>query len=157
MKHALVIMMAIMIVGCSTRESFQPAQPEYKLWTKTDTNELMVKKALLECGNPATNTSLSAAKRAGLSLNDLQAIDACMESLGFKYKYKGHYRADACVNRPELPACQGKNIPKPSVKRRLNSKYCKRKRSYDYCVKTATNPAACKRIDYKNIVPECLP
>ncbi len=157
MKHIFTIAVIIVIAGCSIRESHQPPPPEYKLWTKPGASELVVKKALLECGNPSVDPSLYLAKRAGLSVNDMQEINACMELSGFKFRYKGHHRADICVRRPQIPACQGVNIPRPSVERRLNSEYCKRERSYDYCVKTAINPSGCKYSDYKNIVPECLP
>jgi hypothetical protein len=160
-----------LLAGCGTdfsiRNIDKPAPLPYESWVKSGASELDVKKALLECGDPAPNTTGFIYEKA-LGMKDLDAqlnhqflTGACMEKSGFRLRW-GDTIAKYCSwdRHRHLPACQpGAVIPERSVERRLNSWYCKVKTDREYCRKHAFNPAACDdpKKDYNNPPPECRP
>jgi hypothetical protein len=161
MKRWVLIIPVIAISGC-VRSYFQPALPEYEYWKKPGATELEIKKSLLECGSPSPNPLFDLFKHDYKLTNEGAAnrslmVSFCMESIGYT-KNLSVKKLCTLSHNEQLPVCMHKvPIYQPSVERRLNSKYCKRKSSYDYCVKTAMYPNGCKHNDYNNIVPECLP
>jgi len=114
--------------GCEFR-GFQPPPPIYEAWVKPGADEVEVSKKLLECGNSdIVNGGI------GQSMNEMATSDFCMERAGFRNKDGGAY--EWCRNHPEknLPICRpGARIPAPSVKKRLNSAYCKQYRQSSTC------------------------
>lgn len=157
----------IFVVGCAAY--FQPPKPAYQVWKKEGKGELDVKKALLECGEPSPEPTVEMYKYAfNIDLrSDPDAFnnkgfseDACMEQSGYARLMGYRSVAEYCSwdRYKHLPICQpNAEIPKPSVERRLNSWHCKIKTDYEYCLKHAVNPPACKPEGYKNPPPECVP
>ncbi|EJF93367.1 hypothetical protein LBE40_05960 [Bartonella taylorii] len=112
--------------GC---EGFFAPPPGYiYMWEKLGADKLEVKKALLECGMPTPYDEDS--ENREVSINAKATIYACMIQAGFRYKDKAVSRAGGwCYTFKEenLPICQpGAVIPQRSVKKRLNSPYCKK-------------------------------
>ncbi len=145
----------------------EPARLPEESWTKDGATRLDIKKALLECGSPSTQTDrFIYEKSLGIKnsddmLNHGLLTHACMENSGYMYWRKGTF-SDYCTvyNYKHLPACQpGAVIPDRSVERRLNSWSCKLKTDREYCRKHAFVPAACDdtKKDYNNPPPECRP
>jgi len=114
----ITLLLLIMLTGC-THKPFQPPRDEYEMWLTPDVSRIDVFKSLLECGmtDPLDgNVELN----GQFDLNGYVAAKRCMESLGYV-----NVHSPICSESSTLPACQpGAKIPKPSVERRLNSKYC---------------------------------
>jgi len=183
MRNKLItIVLLSLLTGCFgplTREYYQPLPPAYKSWAKLkpEISELRVKKDLLECGADGAST-ISDLVVKNFDDNNSFLADFCMESLG--YKHPSNYTTKQLCTHPDwkpLPACQPNAIiPKPSVERRLNSKYCQSKRTtisnniksnnanYRKCQKKISNPnvfiSSSKKTFcdfYKILAPECKP
>ncbi|WP_374112169.1 hypothetical protein [Bartonella harrusi] len=66
-----------------------------------------------------------------LSLNQMVSIDACMVQAGFHDRYDDPYW---CYNYKNLPICRlGVMISQRSVKKRLNSPFCKQNKNGSKC------------------------
>lgn len=169
MVQLTTLSVVLLLGGCwggyNIRNIDKPAPLPYESWIKPGTTQLDVKKALLECGDPAPETNSFVYEKAldlkgsDSQLNHSLLTHACMEKSGFVYRWKYTF-ADFCSwgRHKHLPACQpGAVIPKRSVERRLNSWYCKLKTDRNYCRKHAFVPAACdnSKKDYNNPPPEC--
>ncbi|WP_412057406.1 hypothetical protein [Bartonella sp. DGB2] len=101
--------------------------PDYKTWIKPGADSLQVKKSMLECGFPEIwGLSEPFSK---MTPNDTVMADRCMEQAGYKSKYAPVGFHAFCLRTgddPYLPACAPDAvIRKPSVKKRLNSAYCR--------------------------------
>jgi len=161
MKKVILVVILVGLTGC-VRHYFQPPPPEYKMWIKPGATELMIKKALMECGapnpRPSANSFTNAYRVEGDSLlNAIIEVDMCMEDWGFVSKWGSVKKVCKLPHNKHLPACRpGAVAPKSSIERRLNSMHCKKKSDYDYCVKHASNPSGCKHNDYSRLPPECL-
>ncbi|WP_208434267.1 hypothetical protein [Bartonella taylorii] len=107
--------------GC---EGFFAPPPGYLyMWEKPGADFTEVGKALSECGMPTPYNEDS--ENREVSNNAWATIHACMVQSGFHYKGTNNW----CYAYKEenLPICQlGAVIPQRSVKRRLNSLYCKK-------------------------------
>ncbi|WP_375645213.1 hypothetical protein [Bartonella sp. MR100HLJHH] len=125
MKQILNLLSGILllsIIGCNF---FKPAPGEVYMWEKPGADFTEVGKALLECGMP-TPYDVDPENR-NLSLNQMASIDACMIQAGFRDKDK--WGGTWCENykAENLPICRpGAVIPQRSVKKRLNSPFCKK-------------------------------
>ena len=159
LRRVFLLFIIVCVGGCfgdySISNIDKPMPEYYMLWEKSGNNVLDIKKKLLECG--AKNPSGDMA-----SMNQSALTYLCMVQAGYiplNSVNGSRKRSDSwCRNWPDLPACQtGAKIPVPSIKRRLNSDYCKRTRDYQFCKDTAPNPVACERMDFNNPPPECLP
>ncbi|UTO28635.1 hypothetical protein [Bartonella harrusi] len=123
MKQILKLLSTIIllsIVGCQFNK---PPLGEIAAWEKPGADFTEVAKALLECGMP-TPYDVDPENRK-LSYNAWATIDACMVQSGFRDKVGG---GTWCENHKseDLPICRpGAVIPQRSVKRRLNSPFCK--------------------------------
>ena len=170
LKKLLLAFILLILIGCSTymeQVVYKPAPATYEEWSKSGTSILDIKKALLECGKPASDTNFEIYEKVfNISrydelayMNRLQFEDICLERAG--YKYNGIYDTKKICSLEKyknLSACQPNTIiPTPSVERRLNSWYCKVKSDYDYCLKYSLNPTACSPEDARHLPPECLP
>lgn len=166
------ILASILLAGCGeyvarNLHMGEPARLPDESWMKHDATRLDVRKALLECGSPSTQTDRFVYEKS-LRITDGDDMlshslltHACMENSGFVYWRKGKFTDYCTVYREKhLPACQpGAVIPERSVERRLNSWYCKLKTDREYCRKHAFTPSACDdpKKDYSNPPPECRP
>ncbi|OLL52010.1 hypothetical protein AT238_02695 [Bartonella henselae] len=125
MKQTLKLLGAVIlfiITGCQ----FNKPPPGYlTAWEKNGVTDFTeVGKALLECGMPSLIDADSENRK--LSYNAWATIDACMVQAGFRDKVGG---GSWCENHKveNLPICRpGAVIPKRSVKKRLNSPFCKK-------------------------------
>lgn len=105
-------------------------------WGKNGVTDFTeVGKALLECGMP-TPYDVDPENRKN-SINAKATIYACMIQSGFRYKDEDVARAGGpCYTFKEenLPICRpGAVIPKRSVKKRLNSPFCKKYKNASEC------------------------
>ncbi|MEL6088834.1 hypothetical protein [Bartonella schoenbuchensis] len=123
MKQILKLLSGIAllsIAGCSLGGS----APGYlAAWEKPGADFTEIGKALLECGMPTPYDIDPENKKA--SINTKATIYACMIQSGFRDKVGG---GTWCENykSENLPICQpGAVIPRRSVKKRLNSPFCK--------------------------------
>ncbi|WP_375686251.1 hypothetical protein [Bartonella sp. AP65SXKL] len=112
----------LVITGCQFNK---PPAGYFTVWEKSGADRLEVKKALLECGMPAPYDVFP--ENRNLSNNAWATIEACMIQAGFHDKYDrgggwcGNHKAE------NLPICRpGAVIPQRSVKKRLNSPFCKK-------------------------------
>ncbi|PCI41847.1 MAG: hypothetical protein COB41_10230 [Proteobacteria bacterium] len=161
----IMLLLSILTTGCN-KAYFQPPPPEYEIWSKSGASELDVKKAMLECGmnNPFGETD---PKLYPYNRNRYYLARFCMESEG--YIERGMNVREACRLYPETPACQPDAvIPKPSVERRLNSKYCQHAKSmidpaeFKQCLVEAANPRDSATPEdcvywFKELRAECRP
>lgn len=162
MRNTLIIVLALLLGGCP--KPFQPVAPTYQLWSKRGASELDIKKALLECGEPAPDVTVQMYEYAfGIKDDDTWfntsfLASACMENAGYKprrYTVKEYCSWDRYQH---LLVCQPNAvIPTPSVERRLNSWYCKLETDYEYCRKHAVVPSGCDLERIKHPPLECLP
>ncbi|ATP12260.1 hypothetical protein [Bartonella henselae] len=125
MKKTLKLLGAVIlfiITGCQFNK---PPLGEVATWEKNGVTDFTeVGKALLECGMPSLIDADSENRK--LSYNAWATIDACMVQAGFRDKVGG---GSWCENHKveNLPICRpGAVIPKRSVKKRLNSPFCKK-------------------------------
>ena len=154
----IYVLLFLILSGCNIESKFQPVPDYYKLWTKDDATELDVKKALIECGWPSPNPSGSGPDVNHMTTNDMALAELCMKHSGFSHHDPFGHNGSFCKLDRTLPACQpGAEIPKPSKERRLNSPYCKRKMSYEYCLKHAPYPENCIHNNYQKPPEECFP
>ncbi|OLL48341.1 hypothetical protein [Bartonella henselae] len=133
MKQTLKLLGAVIlfiITGCQ----FNKLPPgDVAAWEKNGVTDFTeVGKALLECGLPSLIDADT--ENRNLSYNANATIDACMLQAGFRYKYDvgggwcGNHKAE------NLPICRpGAVIPQRSVKKRLNSPYCKKYKNAPEC------------------------
>lgn len=132
-KTGFLVFWMFVAQGC--QEPFQPVDPDYKTWQGNSASTLEIKKKILECGGP--NPEGTSGPDVPLNVFFLMAL--CLEESGFsamRYAGKGQREVKQfwCANHPDLPACQpGAIIPTPSVERRLNSRYCQSRTSYQAC------------------------
>ncbi|WP_375704918.1 hypothetical protein [Bartonella sp. AA85SXKL] len=133
MKQTLKLLGAVIlfiITGCQ----FNKLPPgDVAAWEKNGVTDFTeVGKALLECGMPTPYDRDP--ENDNRSFNQMATIDACMLQAGFRYKYDvgggwcGNHKAE------NLPICRpGAVIPQRSVKKRLNSPFCKKYKNSRKC------------------------
>ncbi|WP_208433242.1 hypothetical protein [Bartonella taylorii] len=124
MKQTLKLLSTVtllIITGCQFNK---PPPGEVATWEKPGAGFTEIGKALLECGMPAPYDVFP--ENRNLSNNAWATIEACMIQAGFRDKVGG---GTWCENHKaeNLPICRpGAVIPRPSVKKRLNSPFCKK-------------------------------
>ncbi|WP_156851710.1 hypothetical protein [Bartonella refiksaydamii] len=118
----LSVLALLVITGCQFNK---PPSGYLTAWEKPRADFTEIGKALLECGMPTPYDKDPESSK--LSNNAIATIHACMVQSGFRYKdergggWCGNHKAE------NLPICRpGAAIPRPSVKRRLNSPFCKK-------------------------------
>ncbi|WP_375670796.1 hypothetical protein [Bartonella sp. CL434QHHD] len=132
MKHILKLLSGIVLVSVTGCNIDKPPLGEIATWEKNGVTDFTeVGKALLECGMPTPYDTDPESRK--LSYNAWATIDACMVQSGFRDKVGG---GTWCENHKaeNLPICRpGAVIPRPSVKKRLNSPFCKKYKNAPEC------------------------
>ncbi|WP_375610431.1 MULTISPECIES: hypothetical protein [unclassified Bartonella] len=132
MKQTLKLLSAIILLGIAGCQFNKPPPGEVATWEKNGVTDFTeVGKALLECGMPSLIDSDPENRK--LSYNAWATIDACMVQSGFRDKVGG---GTWCENHKaeDLPICRpGAVIPQRSVKKRLNSPFCKKYKNAPEC------------------------
>ncbi|OLL57940.1 hypothetical protein AT248_07830, partial [Bartonella henselae] len=125
MKQTLKLLGAVTLLGITGCQFNKPPAGYIAMWEKNSVTDFTeVGKALLECGMPTPYDRDPESSK--LSNNAIATIHACMVQAGFHYKNKDgnwckNYKAE------NLPICRpGAVIPQRSVKKRLNSPFCKK-------------------------------
>lgn len=162
------LILLFLLNGCgqySIRNIDKPPPQLHELWIKKGASFLDIRKSLLECGQISLGrTTVQAYENSGIiekkeQVNHSFLVAKCMLNSGYIEQNTSWTLNNACSDRRyhDYPACQPNAIiPTPSVERRLNSWHCKIETDYEYCLKHAVNPSACKPDDYKHPPPECL-
>jgi len=131
MKHIALLLILSAVTGCGLKSAGMVPPAASETWSKDGASKLDVGKSLLECGFPDT---AGVTGHRELSSNDRAIIYFCMERVGYRRRGRSLSSAELCrIQRSQnLPACQpGAVIPAPSVKKRLNSRYCMKKDNRD--------------------------
>lgn len=169
MNKRFLLILLLLLNGCgqySIRNIDKPPPQLHELWRKNGASFFEIRKSLLECGQVSLGrTTDQAYEDSGIfekkeQVNHSFLVAKCMLNAGFIEQNTSWTLKDACANKRyrDYPACQPNAIiPMPSVARRLNSWHCKIETDYDYCLKHAVNPPACKPNDFKHPPPECQP
>ncbi|EJF85930.1 hypothetical protein [Candidatus Bartonella washoeensis] len=125
MKQTLKLLSGIMLLTIAGCNIDKPPPGYLSMWEKPGADFTEVGKALLECGMP-TPYDVDPENRK-LSINAWATIHACMVQSGFHYE--DEHEGGWCYTFKEenLPICRpGAVIPRRSVKKRLNSPFCKK-------------------------------
>ncbi|WP_208438193.1 hypothetical protein [Bartonella taylorii] len=132
MKQILKLLSAITLLSIAGCQFNKTPISSIGAWEKPGADFTEIGKALLECGMPTPYDKDPESRK--LSNNANATIDACMLQAGFRYKYDvgggwcGNHKAE------NLPICRpGAVIPRPSVKKRLNSPFCKKYKNAPEC------------------------
>ncbi|GFF02948.1 hypothetical protein BH623125_13820 [Bartonella henselae] len=136
MKQTLKLLGVVTLLGIAGCQFNKPPLGEVATWEKNGVTDFTeVGKALLECGMPTPYDRDPENQK--LSPNDMVSIDACMVQAGFRYKDEEVARAGGpcyTFRAENLPICRpGAVIPKRSVKKRLNSPFCKKYKNAPEC------------------------
>ncbi|WP_375675982.1 hypothetical protein [Bartonella sp. CL42QHWL] len=125
MKQTLKLLGAVTLLSITGCQFNKTPGGYLSAWEKNGvTNFTEIGKALLECGMP-TPYDVDPENRKQ-SINAKATIYACMVQSGFRDKVGG---GTWCKNHKaeNLPICRpGAVIPRRSVKKRLNSPFCKK-------------------------------
>ncbi|MBB1073425.1 hypothetical protein HUU62_03240 [Rhodoferax sp. 4810] len=129
------VIFCILLSGCSAvlpsgQKKFSPPPMEYERWVQptTDTDYVVIQKAMLECGatDPFGNNKQFAIKNKNENLNRWVGVEKCMKKSGFLIK--PGLESNICQNFSYIDLCQSQNtilIPSRDASRRLNSPFCK--------------------------------
>ncbi|MEL6088587.1 hypothetical protein [Bartonella schoenbuchensis] len=132
MKQILRLLSGIALLGMAGCQFNKPPTPYLGMWEKPGADFTEIGKALLECGMPTPHDVDPENKK--LSNNAWATIHACMIQSGFRYKDEHEGGWCYTFREENLPICQpGAVIPKRSVKKRLNSPFCKQYKNADEC------------------------
>ncbi|WP_273760771.1 hypothetical protein [Bartonella sp. ML70XJBT.G] len=124
MKQTLKLLGAITLLSITGCQFNKTPTSSIGAWEKPGADFTEIGKALLECGMP-TPYDVDPENRKR-SYNEKATTYACMVQAGFRDKAGG---GTWCENHKaeNLPICRpGAVIPQRSVKRRLNSPFCKK-------------------------------
>ncbi|WP_208432271.1 hypothetical protein, partial [Bartonella henselae] len=128
MKQTLRLLGAVTLFGIAGCHLGGPPTSSIGMWEKPGADFTEIGKALLECGMPTPYDRDPENQK--LSPNDMVSIDACMVQSGFRYKDEEVERAGGwcyTFRAENLPNCRpGVVFPQRSVKKRLNSPFCKK-------------------------------
>ncbi|CAF27475.1 hypothetical protein [Bartonella henselae] len=132
MKQTLKLLGAVTLLGIAGCQFNKPPGGYLSVWEKNGVTDFTeVGKALLECGMPTPYDRDPENRK--LSNNAIGSIEACMLQSGFRDKVGG---GTMCENHKveNLPICRpGAVIPQRSVKKRLNSPFCKKYKNSRKC------------------------
>lgn len=147
MIKRLLVLVILFISGCASKP-FQPPTKTYQDWIDGRHSELEIKKALLECGYPSPFADYPIPYDASYTKDNYVKAYKCMLKAGFVNNLK-HPSSHICYDSAGLPCntdikCQPRpqacdlpwdKIPNRSIKKRLESDYCKHKlyRTYPVC------------------------
>ncbi|WP_144756103.1 hypothetical protein [Bartonella saheliensis] len=132
MKQILKLLSGLILLSITGCNIDKPSPGYIYMWERPGADFTEVGKALLECGMPSPYDADPETRN--LSINAIETIHGCMLQSGFHYKDK--WGGGWCENFKEenLPICRpGAVIPQRSVKRRLNSPFCKKYKNSRKC------------------------
>ncbi|EJF93813.1 hypothetical protein LBE40_04685 [Bartonella taylorii] len=130
MKQILKLLSGLILLNIAGCNIDKPSPGALSMWEKPGADFTEIGKALLECGMPTPYDVDPESEN--ISINAKATIHACMIQAGFHYKGRGNW----CYTFKEenLPICRpGAVIPRPSVKKRLNSPFCKKYKNAPEC------------------------
>ncbi|QEE12019.1 hypothetical protein MNL01_03180 [Bartonella krasnovii] len=130
MKKILKLLSGMVLASIAGCNIDKPPPGYLSMWEKPGADFTEIGKALLECGMPTPYDVDPESEN--ISINAKATIHACMIQSGFHYKGRGNW----CYTFKEenLPICRpGAVIPQRSVKRRLNSPFCKKYKNAPEC------------------------
>ncbi|MEL6094127.1 hypothetical protein [Bartonella schoenbuchensis] len=132
MKQILKLLSGIALLSIAGCQFNKPPLGYLAAWEKPGADFTEIGKALLECGMPTPYDKDPENQKR--SINAKATIYACMIQDGFRDKaakwgtWCDNYKSE------NLPICQpGAVIPRRSVKKRLNSPFCKQYKNADEC------------------------
>ncbi|WP_375645095.1 MULTISPECIES: hypothetical protein [unclassified Bartonella] len=126
MKQILKLLSGFILLNIAGCNIDKPSPGALSMWEKPGADFTEIGKALLECGMPTPYDVFPENQQQ--SINAKATVDACMVQAGFRYKDNGK-GGGWCYTFKEknLPICRpGAVIPQRSVKKRLNSPFCKK-------------------------------
>ncbi|WP_375624506.1 MULTISPECIES: hypothetical protein [unclassified Bartonella] len=126
MKKILKLLSGLILLNIAGCNIDKPAPGYLSMWEKNSVTDFTeVGKALLECGMPTPYDVDPESEN--ISINAKATIHACMLQAGFRYKDKLGGNWCYTFRAENLPICRpGAVIPQRSVKKRLNSPFCKK-------------------------------
>ncbi|MEL6088849.1 hypothetical protein [Bartonella schoenbuchensis] len=131
MKQILKLLSGIALLSIAGCQFNKPPLGYLAAWEKPGADFTEIGKALLECGMPTPFDKDPESRK--ISINAKASIEACMLQDGFRDKVGGGTWCDNYKSE-NLPICQpGAVIPRRSVKKRLNSPFCKQYKNADEC------------------------
>ncbi|WP_375641560.1 MULTISPECIES: hypothetical protein [unclassified Bartonella] len=124
------LLILLSVAGCNIKNIDKPPLGEVAVWKKPRADFTEVGKTLLECGLSSLINADTENRK--LSYNANATIDACMIQSGFRDKERANWCSP--FNGRDLPIYQPSSvIPRRSVKKRLNSPYCKKYKNAPEC------------------------
>ncbi|EJF93446.1 hypothetical protein LBE40_05075 [Bartonella taylorii] len=133
MKQILKLLSGLILLNIAGCNIDKPSPGALSMWEKPGADFTEIGKALLECGMPTPYDVFPENQQQ--SINAKATVDACMVQAGFHYKDNGK-GGGWCYTFKEknLPICRpGAVIPQRSVKKRLNSPFCKKYKNSRKC------------------------
>ncbi|WP_208432258.1 hypothetical protein [Bartonella henselae] len=124
MKQTLKLLGVVTLLGIAGCQFNKTPTSSIGAWEKPGADFTEIGKALLECGMPTPYDRDP--ENDNRSFNQKATVYACMVQAGFRDKVGG---GTWCENHKveNLPICRpGAVIPQRSVKKRLNSPFCKK-------------------------------
>ncbi|WP_375693195.1 MULTISPECIES: hypothetical protein [unclassified Bartonella] len=135
MKHIVKLLSAVTLLSIAGCQFNKPPSGYLTAWGKLGADFTEIGKGLLECGMP-TPYDVDPENRKQ-SINAKATTYACMLQSGFRYKDEEVARAGGpcyTFSAENLPICRsGAVIPRRSVKKRLNSPFCKKYKNAPEC------------------------
>ncbi|UJM33016.1 hypothetical protein KAE70_00220 [Bartonella henselae] len=125
MKQTLKLLGGLALLSIAGCQFNKPPLGEVAAWKKPGADFTEIGKALLECGMPTPYDRDPENRK--LSINAWATIHACMVQSGFHYENEHEGGWCYTFRAENLPICRpGAVIPQRSVKKRLNSPFCKK-------------------------------
>ncbi|OLL38613.1 hypothetical protein [Bartonella henselae] len=132
MKQTLRLLGAVTLLGIAGCQFNKTPTSSIGAWEKPGADFTEVGKALLECGMPTPYYTDPENRK--LSINAWATIHACMVQSGFHYENEHEGGWCYTFRAENLPICRpGAVIPQRSVKKRLNSPFCKKYKNSRKC------------------------
>ncbi|WP_375607590.1 MULTISPECIES: hypothetical protein [unclassified Bartonella] len=132
MKQTLKLLSAVTLFSIAGCQFNKPPLGEVAAWKKPGADFTEVGKALLECGMPTPYYTDPESRK--LSNNAWATIHACMVQAGFHYENEHEGGWCYTFRAENLPICRpGAVVPQRSVKKRLNSPFCKKYKNAPEC------------------------
>ncbi|ATP12264.1 hypothetical protein [Bartonella henselae] len=132
MKQTLRLLGAVTLFGIAGCHLGGPPTSSIGMWEKPGADFTEIGKALLECGMPTPYDRDP--ENDNRSFNQMATVYACMVQSGFHYENEHEGGWCYTFRAENLPICRpGAVIPQRSVKKRLNSPFCKKYKNSRKC------------------------
>lgn len=138
MWRTLVISVALLTSGCTSKHVFAPPPYNYERWVRPGTEEVTIWKDLLECNYPQPFGGGAKIEGGRRTINEVVGSMICMETLGYSYIEERRVRRVCEIPAWKGPGAQaclaGKDVPIPNAERRLSGGYCRQYPKSRACV-----------------------